>query len=572
MPQTSSLFSLLVAATLAVTPFYFQQGPGGETLSIPYNNLVWIAALITISAAIFKCLQHNCLTLPRYWLAMAALPAGLTVSGLALDVVQPDTWLMRLGYIIAGYLFFIALFQARFTRRHIETLLFIISCAASIHAALAFTQLQGWHWTSLIPRTAGNHPISTIQQVNVLASLLTTGFFSALYLLSAPAQKSRSTFATFLLLFTLLTTTTMLLAIGSRTTLVSFAIAFPIWLIASFPVLKKAPKLTSAMLIFFAAGVGFGFNQSNGLEKYESKISQRTTHARTYIYDLSWQTFKQQPIFGYGLGSFDQVFQEAKIDYPEAKRLSSSHFSHPHNEILFWMIEGGAVSLLGLFIALGATLSALYKLGKRRGLRYFALLFPISFHTQVELPFYHSAALWFIWLLILFVIHSHQTKHTTLSLSRALHTLITTVTIGATTVMSVFFFHTLISLSGLTAFIKSRGTQLQYLSPATSNLYFRDLAELLGMRTLLIQSIHKKDTQGIEHYIKWADNLLSIKPNVDIYADLITAHSALGRRTLASNKATLALAMYPGSSMIMDKIQQFELKAAQDQDTGAEHN
>jgi len=556
--RLAMLFTLLISSVFILAPFYSQHSPGGEGLNIPYNSVVWLAAIVCICAASFQILLKTTLVLPRYWLAMAALPIGLLISGFIVETILPTQWLFRIGYVLGGFLFFIALFQFQLKRRHLENILYSLCLAATIHSLIAFTQTMGWHFTSLIPRTASNAPISIFQQVNVHASYLVTGFLLALYLATCPSIKSRHWVFKLILIATVLCTITMLLNISSRASLVAFAVATPLLIIARYQAFCAQRRFSAVLIAAFTFGVLAGSIQFDGVAKYETKVDSQRVHARTYIYDLSWQIFQQNPVFGHGLGSFKQVFQEAKIDYPHSDKLGPAPYTHPHNELFFWLIESGIISLLGIIIALVATVVAMLKLGWRRGLSYFALLFPISFHSQVELPFYHSSALWFLWVFFLFMVHKHRVRATPVLLSAAADKLLKGCTAISCIGLITFFLHSLISLSGLVHFIYGGKTDYNYLRVASNNLYYQDLAYNVSLTRGLYIDIALGEQKRSVNYIDWAEAELVKHPTPSTINNLALAYVYTQQPKLALTLMEKAVKMYPVTKEIIQRHQEVQ--------------
>ncbi len=552
-------FIIIICCTFVFSTFYSQQSPGGEGLFIPYNNWSWISAILVICAASFQVLIKKQIYLPRYWFAIAALPIGLLISGFIVGIIAPTQWLFRIGYVVAGFLFFISLFQFKLTRRQVENVLFTLCFAATVHSFVAYTQITGWYLTALIPQTISNAPISIFQQVNVHASYLITSFFIALYLATSPSIKHRSIALKIVLILCIFSTTTLLLTIGSRTTLVAFLVSTPLIVISRFSQFKKLKILNAMLLIAFVSGIAGGNHLSEGFDRYQTKLQRDTGNARLYIYELSWQTFKQKPIFGYGLGSFEKVFQEEKVNYPDAKELGTQRYSHPHNELFFWMIESGVISLIGILIAAIATFVAVFKTSWKRGCGYVALIFPISFHTQVELPFYHSAALWFLWLTLLYICHSHQVRAFNVSLSKTGNKFITFTTISLGTLIIAFFLHSIISLLGIVDFIRSPNVKYASLEAGRNNLYFQDISHNLFSTSILYQSIAKGDKRYIADYIRWANDYLEKTPATDTLNNLALAYAYIEDYDKAIEVAQKAYDIYPANTEIEQRL--VELKA-----------
>ena len=72
--------------------------------------------------------------------------------------------------------------------------------------------------------------------------------------------------------------------------------------------------------------------------------------------------------------------------------------SHPHNEFLFWTVEGGIIPLIGMLIIFFAFIIMIWKAKKNKGWLIAGTTVPILIHTQLELPFYISLVHWFIFI------------------------------------------------------------------------------------------------------------------------------------------------------------------------------
>ena len=550
----STLFSLLVSAVFIFAVFYPQESPGGEGLRIPYNNWVWIFAILGICAAIFQIILKKLIVLPHYWLGIAALPLGLMISGFIIDSSKPTLWLFKIAYVVGGYCFFISLFQFNFTRREIENILYTLCCAAMAHSAIGATQIMGWHFSSFIPRTTFDVPISFFQQVNVHGSFLISAFLIACYLATTPSIKHRPLGYKLIILLTIAATTTTLLAVGSRTTLVAFMVCAPLIVAGRLQKFKQHRQLAKALCLAFVVGLSAGGGLSDGLAKYETKLDAQKTSARIYIYDLSWQIFKQKPLLGHGLGSFERVFQEAKIGYQHSAKMGSQRYGHPHNEMLLWMIESGITAIVGILIAALVTLKALFNLGWRRAATYTALIFPISFHTQTELPFYLSSALWFLWLSLLYIIHCHRAYKYPVTLSIAAQTLISTVSIVLSCLFIGFLIHTLVALSGIVKYVREKDTDFSKLAPAHANIYHQDLAQHIQLTTLLYIDIATGGEKYADLYIQWAKSYLINNPVTNVINDLTLAYYYLGERDKALNIIEKGSRMYPSTAAISDRL------------------
>jgi O-antigen polymerase len=113
------------------------------------------------------------------------------------------------------------------------------------------------------------------------------------------------------------------------------------------------------------------------------------------------------PWTGYGYGGFEGVFLRNYLTdraFDPSMRMIEYALTHPHNELLYWGVEGGIVPMLGILIAIGTFLMRLARTPWRAALPLLALVSPLTVHVQTELPFYHSAAHWFVLLLLVYFV------------------------------------------------------------------------------------------------------------------------------------------------------------------------
>ena len=74
------------------------------------------------------------------------------------------------------------------------------------------------------------------------------------------------------------------------------------------------------------------------------------------------------------------------------------YVDHPHNELLFWLAEGGIMPFFGLILVAGAWIIMIIRMPLKESLCFLAIILPIIVHTQVEFPFYQSLVHWIVFL------------------------------------------------------------------------------------------------------------------------------------------------------------------------------
>lgn len=549
--NSQNLFFFLLILQFVIAPFYYQPNMGGEGLYIPFNSSVWIAAIWIIAAGALLISRYRNLILPRLWLGLACLPLGALLTGFIVETINPTEWLVRICVIVGGYLFFISLFQFRITPKQLDISLYIILAMGMIMAAYGIFQMHmEVKVLPFIPNSHRTSPIGIFQQINVQSSMMATLLVLVYYLVSRPSLSSMSVFIKFTLCITAFAASYNIAGSGSRIGLLGSLVGIAVILLGRWS-LYKHHKITFTFLLICTIS-GFVM-QANSLNKTSEKIGGIDTEVRWHIYNISWDLFLESPITGHGLGSFQKVFQDKRREY---QLLDSAHlgseprFTHPHNELLFWLVEGGIISVMGIIIAAGVTFIQLYKIGWQRGCGYAALLIPISLHTQVELPFYLSSTHWLLILFILFQIYkTDEQKHSTKMMSNAAHKLIVILFIGIAILGSWQMVKIQIANSQLVKYFLGGQRQPELLIDPSNSFYFRDFALFHSYHHKVMREFELKEPspQPLLDFISYTKHFIVKQPSESNYLALINAYHSLGKFELRDKWLNEAIGTYEKS-------------------------
>lgn len=534
------LFSMLCLASL-----YFERNIGGGGIKMPYTYTIWLVASFIIAAGFYFTGTARRIYLPRYWLWIIAMPAGFMLSGFISETQRPVEWAIRIAFLLGGFLFFFTLFQFRINRRTINNLLYIFMLAAFLHALAGLIQMQGgtW-WSGWIPYTRGV-PHGIFQQKNMVASLAATGVVIALYLMTVPGFRAASPVYRIPLFLSLFICSAAVFFTSSRVGLLGASLALVVLVLGRYRFLLKNRLMLLLGVFAILFGSWFG---SQGLDNVSTKVARDGyENARVVVYKLSWDLFTEKPLFGHGLGSYFKVFQEKRIefqrDHPEAGSAKTG-YSHPHNEVLFWLVESGLVSVIGMLLAALATVWQLVRLGRQRGLAYLALLLPISLHVMVELPFYLSSFHWFLWLFLLFIVYSHFSVSYSNRLSGAARIALPVLGVVLALIVAIFSVHSILSLRGLTQFVMESGKDKSRLQTIESNPVLSELGAVLLYRRLLYEDLAGGGFRHVRNYIAWAEQHIQHSPRDLVLMDLAFAYEHVGDQQNARNIIDRAVAMY----------------------------
>lgn len=380
LKKPQRLFFILFGILFLIAPFYYQPNLGGEGLFIPHNSSLWIVASWIIASASFLIYKNQQIILPKHWLGLALLPIGALFTGYIAANNNPTEWIIRISVIIGGYLFFLSLFQYQLKSKHIERSLYIVLAMGLIAGAYGIIQSQtgALNLGHIMPVSPGNQAVGIFQQVNLQASIMATLLILTFYLASRPALKSFSLIVKITLIIAAITASFTIAYSGSRVGLVSAIIGLSLLALGRWKLIQNAKIMFSILTLSVILGATLG---QSGLTKTTHKLDRAIggveADIRWHMYNLSWQIFTEEPITGHGLGSFQKVFQEERAKYQKnggSALEAAPRFSHPHNEIIFWLVEGGIIAIIGILAAAIYTFLQLIKLGWQRGFGYAALL------------------------------------------------------------------------------------------------------------------------------------------------------------------------------------------------------
>ena len=558
-PRHRVLF-VLFSVLFLLAPFYYQDNLGGEGLSLPFNAVIWVPVVMLIGAGLWALLATGRWVKAPYLGLLLLFPAGVLLSGFVSGMERPGEWVIRLGVLCGGMLLWFALLQFRMQRRDTENLLYLLLAGMLLHAMVGLLQLvpepllKGW-----IPVAPGQKLLGMFQQPNLQASLMATATLLSVYLASMPSFKGQKWPMKSLVVLTLLIAPLQVVASGSRVGLIGASLGLVLLALARLSVFKRRWGVTLVLASAIAVGAGLGFKVNDGALRAYNKIEQLAeagADARPHIYRIAFDVFQRAPLFGHGIGSFQREFQDQRVPYADQHDATAiagaPRFSHPHNELLFWMDEGGAVALGAILLGVLAVALQLYRQGWQRGGAIAALMLPIALHTQVELPFYISTLHWLVLIVLLMVCFTPGARVQRVRLSLGARRLISGSVFVVVPLVSVFLTHSLLAQTGIMQYLKTRGAQPVHLNHALNNLYFREMGEYFTMRAVLYSDIQQGLHTNLPVFIEWAQAFLTQLPDIQIYRDLAVALQYEGRADEAVALITRASQIYPGEKMLAD--------------------
>lgn len=477
-------------------------------------------------------------------LPVIATPAFFWIWGgvtlLALPLLWTTGWRLptatvRVIYLAGGIILFFTALQVRWQRTSLQLALYGILCTIFIQGVLAWQQVlmptdawvPSWH----------NRIYGSFFQPNVLASYLATGLALTLALTLLPAfsfinpscERGRQ-----VCLFVLLVMfSALLVLVQSR---VGWLAGITVTLLFLWRLSHYAPIRAKLLTLGIIAGVGLGLSLLLSDQIAMSAIDHSNSNiARWRTYSATLDMILERPLLGWGYGGFEYNFQHFRISQTPPT-LYTGVVRHPHNEILFWVAEGGIIALAGIALILMGVAYIIRKAlrhDRRVEVTHRPLagvptalcisLLPIALHSQLEYPFYQSAAHAGVFLLLLAMANRlGESAGNSLQFAkygRQLAAGMVLVTLTITTTAS-FSLSGHLALSQVELFGMRDVTPLQKMSPLSRWLNHERVAFDEKVNILLTYN-RTHDEPLLTNYRRWAQCYLRQRIDQNIYTTLI---------------------------------------------------
>ncbi|WP_429090571.1 Wzy polymerase domain-containing protein [Aeromonas rivipollensis] len=532
---------------------FFMHNPGGAGLYLPFNAWGWIFASLVIGMGLWQ------VTLQQK-LAFSSLQTGLWLGGLLLllPMAYPgfelkDYAIPRLLVLFTGLLFLFCLYQWQLAREARDRLLYLLLGAVAIEALLGLVQyylLTPGNWLGYDTQT--NRPYGIFQQPNVMASFMATGLSLAIWL---ELRGLANGWLRGLRYGVILAASLLLVVLQSRVGQLGGLLA----LLLLAPQLYRQRQL-GRVLGLVGLGIALGLvsqygmaGAKRGLEMYQSG------GMRSIYWPYAAKLIAEAPWTGWGYGSFESVFLQ---HYMADKALNPAmvqieyNLDHPHNEFLYWAVEGGLAPMLGMALMGGALLWRLGRAGWVKGTAMLALVIPILLHTQTEYPFYHAIALWWALLLLIHVLDAEVEEGGTAGHANWREyvyrpwLLLRFLAIGIPLIVVPFMLTALHTAWVVTKYERGGYKQPALLLDIVNPMAWLTRVEFDVNAVRLMVGLQANNKTELEAYLDWGQAFVRHTPRANIYANMVIALNALGRVEEADRLRADALVLYPGEPLL----------------------
>lgn len=542
----SRILESLLFLLFVVSPFYITSSIGGTGFDLPFNISVWFAATLVIGFMLWHIASSDTITLPKNYLYLLMLPAGILLSAVIAGVVEPVTWLFRILYILAGVIFLFGLFQ--FKSLSVERILFFIVLSGLLVSIYGVVQIHQWqsYIGGFLLSSKNLLPTTIFQQVNVTASYLATSILIAIYLLFTSSVNAKKTIQSTLYIPVVLGTY-VVVSSGSRVGLLSIVLGLIFLFIGLSKLIKKDKAKFSVVILMLLLSSWAG---QAGLNKTADKtyelVRADNSEARVVIYGAALDSIQSSPIVGHGIGSYKKEWLSHSPDWYEKYSAVDMPYTlnHPHNEFLMWAVEGGMLAITGIFLALISTIWFIARFYGVQSLAYFSLLLPISIHNMLELPFYISSLHWCVWLFLIYLALKNIVIDNNNQLSQMARLSIKGITFIFGTAVLLFLLQTAIAQKDMTDYVYGRSTE-RPLQQALINPYFQADARAMANRSVLYHAIESDNKQKITEMLNQFQQELDTNRDLKLFEDVINGYVSLKDKEQSCSIAEQASRVYP---------------------------
>lgn len=518
---------------------YFQNHPGGSGLSNSFNAFSWIPVSVFIGSTLFIIVARGLLRYSSLTPSLIFCVGLLFVPALFPDAKDAIVTGKLYG-LTAGLLMFLGLQQLCIDISRLALLMLFVVFGVWIEAAIGFAQHFQWLPEGLAGYEAENPiPFGILRQRNVMASFMATGLVFSAFLLPISVQLSHR-FRKFTVVVCLLSPLLVIpIVFLNYSRLGWMGAALGSLLLLPYLFKQAGARLAAIWTVSAAVGVLIGFVLVAANEDAMSMVAVKATitdSVRENLYPVSIRLFLENWLFGVGYGNFESAynaFAANQFAIGLAQPTLFNGFTHPHNELLYWAIEGGIIPLIGLLLASWYVLKSILNAKAEYQLALVGLFFPIVLHTQLEFPFYHSVVHWMIFVIIIFIADYLGNERKTLVVKPTI--LVGTAGLIIPVFTTLFMATTLQASAILYRYENDPGMSPDIIYKIINPMVWREriLFNIRGNAMLL--GLQQGDTSQVQPFIVLLEESIKDKPRWRRYQDLIFAYGFLGQHEKAAS-------------------------------------
>ena len=205
----------------------------------------------------------------------------------------------------------------------------------------------------------------------------------------------------------------------------------------------------------------------------------------------------------------------------------------------------------------GALLWRVSKAGWVKGAALLALVTPILLHTQTEYPLYHAIALWWALLLLVYVLDAEVEEGLQTSGRASWREyvyrpwlLLRFVAIIIPLLVVPFMLTAIHTAWVVTKYERGGYKEPTLLLDVINPMAWLTRVEFDVNSVRLMVGLQASNHAELEAYLEWGQAFVRHTPRANVYANMVIALDALGRKEEARALRREALALYPGDPLL----------------------
>lgn len=545
-----SLFPIAFALTiLAHLPFV---NPEISGLSIFHNHLIWLSVFCFFLSGLFVCIKNkiHVLTLEKKsfffaGLLLLSIPLGWHLSQLSYDYSA-----IRLIVLLIGSVFVFTLFTSlkQYKRYGIIFLCLCIIIGGLLEIFYGFIQIEaaktmpifGW-------MNNGKHPSGNFYQRNVYASFLTSLFAVCIFFSCYGHRWFKAKRQQIYLLIFL---SAIAMAIGYLLCFVESLMGYVTFGLVAF-VAIIAKKYRKHNLIFISSGlvgVILALSVKAFMFDYQHSNKSSSSSSRIQLIEDSLLLIAEKPLLGHGYGKNESVFAYQTMKFNENELTDRWYFqkervTHPHNEVMYWGVEAGLVSLIGLFLIVCFFYFHWRTISIHTRWLHLGLITPILFHCLVEFPLYFSAL--HILILCIFLTFILLNSRLAIQKSTGHHRIVFFTTLGVSGICGLLFTITAFQSFLIFAEFKQKKTiETDVLANMWNPMPYQTQIDYAKNYELFLYGAMLNDQEKLQKFVAQTEVFLIDHPWLGVYQNYIAALIQIGEKEKAKKALNMAKTIF----------------------------
>lgn len=315
----------------------------------------------------------------------------------------------RLAGLWGGLGLYFTFLQCRFTQQQWYFIFGVIALSAFMQTLFVIAEIYFYSWLPELTQAVtqnGKLGFGVFQQRNVTASFIATGILiSAIAFVFVHKYSAVARTIWWLSAISIVLSSALLILLCSRVGWlgVIFGLCLLLFLLRFHSGVENKFGREKWLVLLIISGIVLGvigfYCEPDIFYLATANISKEGSNAQRWLtLKSSAAMFLQHPWIGWGYGGFEYCFQHW-IATQMPPIISQEMMNHPHNEIMFWAVEGGITALLGLAVVVVSVLCLIARHFTLQKALVGIITTPVLLHLQTEYPLYQSMAHWLILIL-----------------------------------------------------------------------------------------------------------------------------------------------------------------------------